>query len=189
MKKILLILSAILVLSGVKAQYNPDYNNTDNTDNDDEEKGQFIDNVYVGGNIGLQFSGSFFLGELSPLAGYYLFNNFSVGTGLTYQFRSQRTFNNTTRTDHIYGGRAFIRYEFLKIAFVHAEIESIRWEPENRDALWATAPLVGGGIFLSKSQKGGFYFSVLYNTNYDIIESPYNSEWIIRPGFIIFLGN
>ena len=188
MEKLIFTIALLLITTHfLKAQFDPDFNNNGQQEDDQE---RFIDNVYVGGNVGLQFGGSFFLGELSPLAGYYLFNNFSVGTGLTYQFRSASDlFGSGRDTDHIYGGRVFIRYEFLKIAFVHAEVESIRWDPEVKDPLWATAPLVGGGIFLSKSEKGGFYFSVLYNTNFDTVESPYNSQWVIRPGFIIQLGN
>lgn len=142
----------------------------------------FLEKVYVGGNIGLQFGTSFALVEVSPLAGYHIAGDLSAGIGATYQFRRF-----LGSSDHVYGGRVFARYDIANIFFATAEYEAMRWEVPTEGSQWVPGVFVGGGIFFSKSDRGGAYLSVLYNLEFDELRSPYNNEWVIRPGFIFYL--
>ncbi len=156
------------------------------------EDDKFKDRIYLGGNFGLMF-GTFTFVDVSPLVGYRVTNDFSVGLGATYIYwsGSYRTFsgNQVNYKSNIYGGRVFARHNVFKNYFLHAEYESLNFQFYNPLAgagelqrEWVPGLMLGGGLFQPLGRRSGINMMVLYNVLHDNIRSPYNSPFIIRAG-------
>lgn len=95
-----------------------------------ERETPFIENLWFGGNVNLGFQGSnnynlFFFG-LSPMVGYKITDNFSVGprVEVLYTYYKAFVFNeNRNRKANVfsYSGGAFVRQKFLNQFFAHGE--------------------------------------------------------------------
>jgi hypothetical protein len=150
--------------------------------------------IYFGGNLGLQFGSVTYI-DVSPLAGYMVTNNFSVGAGITYRYLKYN--NGIQYQTHIYGGRLFARHNLTFLPaplFVYGEYENLNVELAKYNAThtdyymtreWIPSLFLGGGLFQSFGRRGGFVLTAMYNVIFDSERTIYlyNSPWVIRVGF------
>ena len=151
----------------------------------------FKNSFFTGGSLGLQL-GTVTMIDVSPQFGYYPFEYFSVGTGFTYQYISDRRY--IPRADiNVYGGRLFSRFylPFFPRLFAHGEIEYL-WYRTNvfnysGEMEWIEVPayLLGAGFRQSIGGRSGINLMVLWNFN----ETQYtlSSNPVIRVGVDIGL--
>lgn len=154
----------------------------------------FKDRLYFGGNFSLNLGNRFTFIDISPLAGYMLNEDVSIGLGINYLYYSQEVFNifNGDRfdlTSSVYGGRVFARHNILDNYFAHVEFENVNTNVVSfetngsrivRD--WVPGLFLGGGVFQPVFKRGGVNFTVLYNVLHEELRSPYNSAFVIRGG-------
>lgn len=151
-----------------------------------KEKNSLRERLFFGGNGGLQLGNIIFI-DVSPLAGYRLTPEFSLGAGLSWQYFQDRRFvNNFSST--VLGGRVFARYDISQYFFPWAEYEFLNYrfrDPFGRETprQWFTAALVGGGVGQPIGRGGGIYALVLYNLTWQPGRSMYASPWVFRVGF------
>ncbi len=163
-----------------------------NTDQNDNKAGSF----FVGGNLGLQF-GTVTLIDVSPMAGYYFTDNWSMGIGATYKYY-RYTLLDSKFVSTYYGGRAFTRYQLksnsidlLNHLFLHGEYEllNFRFEPEGQGNEYENTKVesyfIGGGYNAPLSRKVNAHILLLYNLN-DTADSPYDNP-VIRVGVTVRL--
>lgn len=148
------------------------------------DKKPFYERLYFGGNIGLQFGSVTFI-DVSPLVGYKVTEDFSIGAGITYIYIKYNYFNSYS-TD-IYGGRIFSRYYFLENLFAHAEVEQLsgQWDYFTNRRFFVTSVLAGAGYRQPISDRASMNLLVLWNFN-ESIYSPYTNP-VIRGGITIGL--
>lgn len=160
----------------------------------EEDSVSFKDRVYFGGNFGLQL-GTFTNIEVSPLVGYMVTPDFSVGMGGTFQYLKGEIFDpflgGTFEYDtKIYGGRTFARHNIDEQFFAYTEIELINLEvpsfDENRlRREWVEGFFIGGGYTQQIFGRSSFNVMLLYNLLHDNIRSPYPNAFIVRGGFTL----
>ncbi|MFT6360681.1 MAG: hypothetical protein ACJAYJ_004923 [Saprospiraceae bacterium] len=138
MKRILLFsfLACFLTLAFTNDAY-AQKKKTSKTDEYFDESGDFVSKLWYGlnvGNIG-GFGGNFNI-NLSPMVGYELLPNLSVGAILKFNYQyidngqgaignfsdNRRGNRRLSAVDFSYG--AFTRYKLFNVAFIHAELES-----------------------------------------------------------------
>lgn len=141
--------------------------------------------VFIGGNFGLQF-GTITLVDISPLVGFRLTNNLSLGIGFTYQYYKDKSYTEVYKTN-MYGGRLFSSYWIVPEVFAHIEYEILNFDiPDSNDNLVRKNEagfLVGGGY---RQMIGPNMYSdlmILWNLNKSIY-SPYTNP-IYRLGISI----
>ncbi len=170
-KALFSLLLMVLTTSAIVAQ--PDADTTKKT--------------YYGGSFGAQFGNETAL-ELSPLIGYRVTQNFSVGAGISYIYYSYTNPNYAFLNYHtsIYGGRVFAKEYVYSYIFGYAEFEILNLERQNQltgdlHRVTTANPLVGGGI--SQAMGGGALMNlmILWDVNPDVA-SPYTNP-IFRIGF------
>lgn len=141
----------------------------------------FGEKLYFGGNLGAQF-GSSTIFEASPLIGYHLTDDVSVGIGATYLYYSEQFLNYKFSTN-VYGGRVFARYIVYEDFFVHGEDEILNIEnfdfPGRRTTI--NNLLAGIGYRQSAGDNSSMVIMALWNFT-DAKYSPYQNP-IIRVGF------
>lgn len=151
------------------------------------------DKFYFGGGFGLSIGTDYTSISASPLAGYKITDEFSVGLQTTYQYVSYPDFDLKFSN---YGGGPFARYVIEDRYIAHVEYEILSFEftdgtiDSNGDfntardtysSLW-----LGGGYRESVGRNAGFFVLALYNVLYDETEpSPYASPLSIRAGFAV----
>ena len=156
-------------------------------DTEAEEKEAFIDRLYFGGSLGLQF-GTYTNISLLPIIGYRVTDRFSAGVGAVYHYIKDGPYSLSN-----YGGRAFAQVEVVDIGdgalLAHGEIETL-----SREYLYVNStqtafekarktlmlPLVGIGYRQRISEKASFDLLLLYNVSDDPV-NPYNNP-VIRAG-------
>lgn len=149
-------------------------------------KENFLDKVFVGGNMGLQFGTVTFI-DVSPLVGYRINDQLSVGVGATYQYYHYKDKVYDLETN-VYGGRIFGRYFFTDYLFAHGEYEYLNLEafdffPRRRVDVGS---LLGGvGYFQRFGRNSGLVAMILYNFT-ESVYTPYSNP-IIRVGINIGL--
>ncbi len=138
MKKILfLTLISILAIGSLDAQQQ-----SRSRSKKKNRKEDILERLWYGGGFNLGFSRSsigslggntFFVG-VSPMVGYRLINNLSIGPRIELQYFTGR-FEETFGTSQIfkynsftYGGGVFMRYKFLPILFAHIEYDYLSQE-------------------------------------------------------------
>ncbi|MEN8838973.1 MAG: hypothetical protein ABF238_00535 [Flavobacteriales bacterium] len=168
------------------SQYDPDY-----ADEDKEDLAglPFKERLYTGGNFWANF-GTFTNLEISPLLGYRITSDYSVGVGLKYNYFSDRRFS-PALTSSIYGGSVFTRYRFLDKLVAHAEFEMLNVSDfssiTSSGRIWVPIGLVGGGY-----ASNGFQILALYDL-IDDRNNPYlgtfgaDSRIYLRIGFLFNL--
>ena len=178
-KKInLLLLVAMFIISvNVSAQ----------TDKKIQNNSSFLDRVFFGGNLGLQF-GDVTNVQISPIAGYRVTNDFSTGLGIQYQYIKNKRINPAI-TSNNYGMSIFTRYRIKEPFFLQAEYEYLNYEVTflrsfEKQRRSISSIFVGGGISQPIGKNAAFTLSVLYNLSYDEtdITSPYSSPLRISGG-------
>ncbi len=155
--------------------------------NRDEEpgfKGPFSwDRFYFGGGLGLQI-GDVTLIDVSPLIGYNITQQLSVGLSPTYKYYSYKDYYlNREISSNIFGAALFSRFDIIYGLFAHAEYEQlyVRYNdyPNLNYEPWSF--FVGGGYKQSIGGRGFAYILVLWNLN-ETPESPYANP-VFRVGF------
>jgi hypothetical protein len=153
-----------------------------------QDKPSFGDRIYFGGNFGLNFGSNFTEVELSPLAGYKLTEQFSVGLGVTYiYFKEKIPQYNFSYETSIYGGNVFARYFFVENLFAHVETGALNLDvpqpfyPYTLHREWVQNLLVGGGYRSQIGENSSFIIMLLYDL-IDDPNSPYQNP-IFRVGF------
>ncbi|GAB3815588.1 hypothetical protein GCM10028895_09890 [Pontibacter rugosus] len=158
------------------------------------EELRFIDKLYFGGGLGLQF-GTYTNISVMPTLSYALLPKLYLGVGAVYHYESGRgySFNN-------YGGRGYVQAELVNIGdgalLAHGEVEQLNVEYALVDMYGyymgkqrgnVTIPMVGLGYRQRISDKGSFDLLVLYNGN-DSNINPYSNP-VIRFGLNIPFTN
>ncbi|MEL6863412.1 MAG: hypothetical protein AAFP19_03290 [Bacteroidota bacterium] len=200
---ILLLLSLFIGINDAEAQ-----NRRKRSSKNDEyfdDKGGFAHRLWYGGNIGLGFSGnsafSSFSFGLSPMVGYKIFEQLSIGPRVGFQYTYLKGPTDDGRVHAIqpisYSMGLFGRYKFFESIFAHVEVEfqseqqvfqnargellydfdedKIFTERNNRENFY-----VGAG-YHSGSGRFGYEIVVLYNLL--IAEDDVLLPWDIRFGF------
>lgn len=148
-------------------------------------KTRFIERLYTGGNVGFQFGRQAFA-EISPILGYRITDEFSVGIGATYQYYRYKDAVYEL-VSNVYGGKIFGRYFFTDYLFGYGEFEHLNLDafdfyPKKRrvdvESLFA-----GGGYFqrFSENNNSGVYIMILYNFT-ESAYTPYSNP-VVRIGF------
>ncbi len=158
----------------------------------------FKDRLYFGGNFSanLGFGGGASFVDISPLLGYMINEDLSVGVGATYLYVSREFIilpsNDRFRVSNsVYGGRTFLRHSILDNYFLHTEFETLNTEvlvnngTDQTVREWVPGFFIGGGTFQPIFGKGGVNITVLYNLLYNDVKSPYGSAWVVRAGFTL----
>ncbi len=146
---------------------------------------------FTGGGLGLQF-GTVTMVDISPQFGYYIFENMSVGAGLTYQYVSDRSYS-PAATMNVIGGRAFTRLylPFFNSIFAHGEYEYMTYNTNvfstTGEKQWVNLSNILAGIGYRQKIYGrsSITLMILWNFNesqYDLYSNP-----IIRAGVDIGL--
>jgi hypothetical protein len=142
------------------------------------------DNVFLGGNIGLQF-GSLTYIEVAPTIGYNITDKLSSGFGVKYIYLKNKDYNFET---DIYGAKIFTRYFVTDNVFAHTEYEYLSLEtfdeiPTKRVGVGSL--FIGGGYMQRFRSNSGVFILALYNLT-ESYYTPYSNP-IIRIGFVIGL--
>ncbi len=185
MKKIiqLSLLAMVLVLSVQDQAFAQKKKKKSDKDNAEyfDESGNFLTRVWFGGGFNLGFAGnnfeSLFQLGISPMAGYKITDNFSIGPRVTVQYESYRVDlgNVVAKANPItFGGGVFSRYKIIPALFAHVEYE-LASEVQYGNPLPGSSELqifrfqqdnlyVGLG-YTSSGSMIGYEISLLYNIN------------------------
>ena len=191
MKHILFIILFFIFSIQTFAQ---DFITEDEATEEENTKPTFWDRTYWGGDFGLMF-GNYTSIVISPEMGYLVTPNFSIGSGVIFEYYNSRSYQYNYETT-IYGGKIFSRFFIWKDLYVLGILEVVSLETEYYDfahrysptqnRFWFASPLIGAGYMQRFSKKGGIGVSLLFNLNQDM-NSPYYGRAmpIIRIGFAI----
>lgn len=152
---------------------------------DVDDRADWKDRFYFGGGGGLNggtdsYGNKFFYFSLSPVVGYMVTSQLSVGTGIVYQ-RTNYSDLNFSFTQ--YGVMPFVRYNF-KDLFLTAEYNYINLPRLDRnyktvDRVFLDRFLIGAGY--SQSLGGRTKLNVM--AMYDVLfqrPSPFLTPWVFR---------
>ena len=136
---------------------------------------------YYGGNIGFSFWNDYFYLSISPLVGYKITPQFSVGAKIGYAYSSDSSVDPTFNTSN-YGGSLFTRYRIIPQFYLHGEFAYISYENVYLRPLggytternWVPFLLLGGGFSQMISPNVWAYAEVLFDVINDS-NSPYES--------------
>jgi hypothetical protein len=153
----------------------------------------FLDKVFVGGNLGLNFSSNFTLINISPNVGYMITEKWAAGIGVIYQYRNDQRSPGLEIKTNDYGFNLFTRYQVFQPIFVQVEYEYLNFEfatglGVNNEVLTDregyNSLFLGGGLAQPIGRNASFNITVLYNVLYDNTEDPrpYGSPLVIRAG-------
>ncbi|HEU5179300.1 MAG TPA: hypothetical protein VFW45_00790 [Candidatus Polarisedimenticolia bacterium] len=147
------------------------------------------DKLFFGGGLGLSFGDVDYV-EVAPLIGYRFMPKLDGGMQLFYRWVNDSRYAEDINTDE-YGATLFTRYFVLPSIFLEGAYEFINYEfvlpnfDTERDT--ANSFLAGGGYSAPIGRGAGFYFSALYNFNYDKndLTSPYGDAWRMQAGVTV----
>lgn len=139
------------------------------------------DRIYWGGGAGFNTGTNFTIISLSPIVGYKVTQDFSVGFGIIYQSVRDRIFDNTWTN---YGGNVFARYNVTRQFFTYGEFERISFELGEGVRLGYSSLNLGLGYSEPLGQRSAINVMALYNVLYNENDPfrPYDSPWVIRAG-------
>lgn len=157
------------------------------------------DRLVWGGYLALQV-GTVTVVAVAPHAGYFVTPRTLVGGGLSYEYYSEKWYNDRISSS-IYGGRIFSEYVFYTSMyksnrqkpnfsfFSHVEYELLNLDRDfsnpnlarASNRFWVHGLLVGGGYKQHLGRRSSFNFVLLYNILNDS-RSPYDNPQI-RIGF------
>jgi len=158
---------------------------------------QFLDNVFVGGNLSLSAasfggSGNFFV-YFSPLIGYKVTKNLNVAVGPLFLYSKYSYVNRYNATGNIaqtiFGPRFFAQQRIYRQFFIHGEIEGMHIQnPDNSQPYksptnWIVNPLLGVAIVNDSGNRSFYSLTILYNLAYSSqLFSPYGTPLVVRAG-------
>lgn len=160
---------------------------------------RFIDKLFFGGGLGLQF-GTLTLIDVSPIIGYRVTEKFETGLGFTYKYYRYKDYYIDYSTgigydlkSNIIGGSVFARYHIFENVFAHVEFERLHYRYDDyyntgaglqSDRITANfnSIFVGGG-YRQRISKGSYFFIMaLWNINEGAL-SPYSNP-VLRMGMV-----
>lgn len=150
------------------------------------------DRIYTGGNFWVSFGDPTQV-FIAPTVGYKLTETLSLGTTVSYQFRSVRSVSRNINL-HDFGGSLFARNFFTETIFAQVEYEYLNFSTFNisssNEIIYARnhlhSALAGGGITYSLSGRARALVTVLYNLTFTE-NGPYDSPLIVRGGVTLGL--
>jgi hypothetical protein len=178
MRFILFVLLAAFSGLNVFSQINTTPDNTPATKGKYKPKGTSsgdkfftIENLMVGGGLGMSFGNRFLAVGVAPEVSYFLVpNRLSIGTRVFYNFYKDNFYKVKS---HQYGGGPFLRGYIWKGLFAQAEyelssVEFLILDSSGRHVLGMqragfNAFLIGGGYHQNFDGGFGFYIQILYN--------------------------
>lgn len=139
-----------------------------------DESGNFMSRVWFGGGMVFPTFASrdyesFFQIGVSPMAGYKITNNFSIGPRISLQYESYRAetissgifkFNPLT-----FSGGVFARYRIIPALFVHVEYEIA----EEVAYFYDAPPPFSTDIFMVRQQQNNAYVGLGYTSSGDLL--------------------
>jgi len=133
--------------------------------------------IYFGGGISLTFGSHTRVG-ISPLVGYQVSPQISVGTQLNYEYFRQDV-PGGTHAIRTYGGSLFGRYHPTPQLYVHLEPALFSQDVESRPNSWTRETVsylfIGGGAFQPIAPGLKAYVQVTFDLLHDP-RSPYGSN-------------
>jgi hypothetical protein len=144
---------------------------------------------FTGGNLGVQF-GTVTMIDISPQGGYYIFENMSVGLGLTYQYINDHRFSATM---HVLGGRVFTRLylPFYNSIFAHVEYEYMTYNTNVYSLMgqkeWINLSNVLAGVGYRQRIYGRSAITLMVLWNFNETQYTLYSNPVIRAGIDIGL--
>jgi len=151
--------------------------------------------IYVGGYFGLSFGSNYSSVDISPIVGYRITKDFSMGVGVIYNYYSFETWNPIVGETQKYsfnnwGGRINANYVLFNLIALGAEYQFINAErvsgyDDFGSPIYTKDPInilfVGGGI----SRRVGGNTSMYIMAYYDLLQdqySPYGDQIVWRIG-------
>ncbi len=157
---------------------------------DKEENGTALwrQKVFFGGNLGLSFGSETSFVNVSPIVGYRVLPQASVGAGPVFEYYKQ-AYANYKNQSFIWGGKVFLQSIFFDALMLYGELNVVKYNSklyyhskvqQSEDKARAV-PWLGGGYYQRSGRNSGFYILFLVNMNYDpnFIYPPYD----IKVGF------
>ena len=174
MKKLILILSAIFFLAvPIIGQEGGQETTMSRT----KQNKPAYNRVYYGGKIGLSV-GTYFRAAVSPLIGYRLTPQLSVGGKIGYEYIRDKRYSKTLVSSN-YGGSVFTRYMMHPRAFTQAEFAYLSYQyrvsDNQSERSWIPFLLVGAGYVQPISPRVSLILTVLVDVLQDD-KSPYD-DW------------
>lgn len=194
MKKILFILSCVLLAAAVHAQdFPPEQPAPKRQDSTRQQSSTSIwDRMSLGGYLGMQF-GTITNIDVSPLLIFQATKSFYTGIGFTYLYYKDKRYQ-PPYSSNSYGGSLLLRYHVWRDLFAQVEYDPLNlnyydYYYDNsgnlvkgpKTSVWVHDLLIGAGY---RQWLGGNAFAtiaVFYNVN-ETYYSPYRNP-IIRIGF------
>lgn len=184
-------LSLFLFVSAVSfSQYDEENSkDTEKEIKDDEkamkgERPEWVNNITVGGDFGVYFTGFSGYVGIGPKVGYQVTNWFNPGITLRYSYNYARFNTGQVFSNHTYGTGAFMHFRFFDKLFAGVEYEALNVNQFNSifaaDRVWAHVLFLGVGY----SQRLGNIGFINFMLQYDVINDP-NSPF--RTSY--FIGN
>jgi len=156
----------------------------------EKSRSRFIDHVYLGGYLGLQFGTVTYI-DISPMAIYQFTKNLYSGLGGTYQYIRNKYYE-PAYSSSAYGANLMVRYHIWKDLFLQAEYDPLylSYYPgyntlAKKDYTWVHDVLAGVGYRQWLAQRAFLTIAIFYNLN-ETYYSPYENP-IIRFSFGIGL--
>lgn len=153
------------------------------------EKPKFRDRIFVGGGLGsVGLSSDIISFSIYPLVGVQITQRLSTGAQFSYRYAKYTYASYPDITTNDYGINPFVRFKIFQNIFLHAEYEYLNYQipdptpPIETIRSGFSSFMAGGGFFQPVGRRAGIFFMALYNFNYDQVNSPYASPFVIRAG-------
>ena len=188
MKKIIIIASALFLLSSSLLAQQPDSVQFAAQKRAQPQRAKQPEppKVFYGGELGVNF-GSFFRIRVAPIVGYRLNPKASVGVKIGYEYIKDKRYSETL-TSHNYGGSVFARFQPQPQVYLHAEYSYVSYQYNVSDfkseRTWVPFLFLGAGYVQPLGNGASVYAQVLF----DVLQSsnsPYDN-W--EPFFTIGVG-
>jgi hypothetical protein len=153
------------------------------------ENSKLSDRIYFGGGLGLNggtdsYGNRYFFVGLYPIIGYMVNNQFSVGTGITYQYYS---YPDVDQVINQYGVSPFARYNFGQL-FLYTEymiLNSPTYAGTTTGRKIFNRFLVGAGYSQPLGKRSSLNVMGLYDVIWKQSDFAFASPWVIRVYFSI----
>jgi hypothetical protein len=159
-------------------------------DSEMDQKAPWQERIFTGGGLGLSFGTDVDFISISPIIGYRLTPKLASGLSLTYRYTNYKYVTPKIATND-FGAAPFLRFNFYKNFFLHAEYEFLNYEfpisASESERRSFKSFMAGGGFFQPLGRNAGFFAIALYNFSYRNPTSsstyqPYGSPLVLRAG-------
>ncbi len=150
-----------------------------------DENSKLSERIYFGGGLGLNggtdsYGNRYFYVGLYPIIGYMVNNQFSVGTGISYQYYSYPDFDQSYSQ---YGISPFARYSFGQV-FLYSEYSLLNTPTTSTSVRKNYSRLLlGVGFTQPLGQRGALNVMGLYDVLWVQTDRAFASPWVIRVFF------